>query len=225
MSFLCFIGVCIFFVSSVKVIEFLLVTYPLEPISNGVRLVVQPAFTRSSFRSLYLLLFLKNADSMFFSKLHVSSKISIVFLLLSKNTKSGLSVVTKTSGGIVPPFRLKPGMSAYIVQLPPPFPWTNACARWLRIELCLQVNLPWSREVLHQLSVCSKLPKLLHWSHLSVFRIPHLLRLSGVFKPFTLLFIANDNMPRGTLLMMLFHVMLFFSSINKPIKSPWNVSF
>ena len=86
MSFLCFIGVGTFFVIPVKVIEFLFVTYPLEPISNGVRLVIHPAFIRSVFRSLYLLVFLINAESMFFSKLHVSSKMSMVFLLLSKNT-------------------------------------------------------------------------------------------------------------------------------------------
>ena len=52
MSFLCFIGVATFFVIPVKVIEFLFVTYPLELISNGVRLVIHPAFTRSVVRSL-----------------------------------------------------------------------------------------------------------------------------------------------------------------------------
>ena len=53
---------------------------------------------------------------MFFSKLNVSSNISIFLDFLFNMTMSGLTPVTRTSGGIVPPLILCPGMSEYIVK-------------------------------------------------------------------------------------------------------------
>ena len=46
---------------------FRLVTRPLEPISNGISFVFQPAFSKSFLRSLYLVLLYVFADSMFVS--------------------------------------------------------------------------------------------------------------------------------------------------------------
>jgi hypothetical protein len=55
--------------------------------------------------------------SMFFSKLHVNSSNSIFFSLLFNITRSGLKLVVRTSGGIVPPFNQSEGRSAMISRL------------------------------------------------------------------------------------------------------------
>ena len=134
------------------------------------------------------------------------------FFLLSIKTRSGLSAVVRTSGGIVTPFIFMPGRSAYIIYLLPIFSSIRALAKWLRTKLCLQVKRPCSRKILHQLNVCSKFPKFPHWSHFFVFFLPHLFQLLGVFNPLTLFFIANDRTPRRMLLTTLFQVIFSFSS-------------
>ena len=62
-----------------------------------------PLSSRSLFRDVYLIVFLKFAASKLLSKLQVSSIKYIVLESLSSSTKSGLDWVTRTSGGIVPP--------------------------------------------------------------------------------------------------------------------------
>jgi hypothetical protein len=74
---------------------------------------VQPFFSISVFSERYFFLyFLRYASSIFFSKLHVSSKSSIFLCVLSISTRSGRRDVTNMSGGIVPPFSQRPGKSA-----------------------------------------------------------------------------------------------------------------
>ena len=76
---------------------------PLDPTSKGIRLTTQPILSKSTFRSLYFLVSLIWADSIFFSKLHVNSSNSICLWFLFIKTMSGLKLVARISGGIVPP--------------------------------------------------------------------------------------------------------------------------
>ena len=197
-SFLCFVWWFTSFIMSLIVLSLFFVIWPLEPTSNGTRFVNQPALIRSVLRSKYLVVFLRWAEGIFFSKLQVSSNILIVLDLLSKMTMSGLKLVAKTSGGMVPPLIWWPGISVYIENIFL-FDFFISCVRWLKIESCLHVKRFCFNATGHQFNMCSKLDLFLHMSHLSVLRIPHLLRLSGVFNPFTLLLTANVRMPFGML--------------------------
>ena len=67
----------------------------------------------SDFSWVYFSFFLALAESIFLSKLQVSSSTKICFSFLLINTKSGLDVVGRISGGMVEPFRSDPGISAY----------------------------------------------------------------------------------------------------------------
>ena len=87
--------------------------YPLEPTSNGTKRHLYPLSSKSFFNVVYLRDFLRFAASAFLSKLHVSSSKQIVFSFLLRSTKSGLDCVTRTSGGIVPPFTSRPEISQY----------------------------------------------------------------------------------------------------------------
>ena len=93
---------------------FLFVIWPLEPTSKGSSSTFHPTFSRSTFKSLYFLAFLKWALSIFFSKLHVNSSNSIFFSFLLIRTRSGRNEVVRISGGIVPPFNQRVGRSARI---------------------------------------------------------------------------------------------------------------
>ena len=75
------------------------------------------------------------------------------------------------------------------------------------------------RPTVHQFNMCSKFPKFPHSVHLSSFLASHLLRLSGVLRPLTDDFSANESTPLGTLLMMLLQETLLFSIIHF-MKSP-----
>ena len=149
---------------------------------------------------------------MFFSKLQVSSSNSIVFWFLFRITRSGLKLVDRISGGIVPPFNQREGRSAKISRFGMGI-FKMLVAKWCKMELWRQVNLPSFRATGHQFSMCSNVLGHLHNSHLSVFLMPHLLRLSGVFSPFEHAFKANDRTPLGMLLHKLCQVTFSFSSI------------
>ena len=57
---------------------FALLTYPLDPTSNGRREQVYPASSRSSLSCVYFRDFLAFADMMLDSKLHVNSRTDLV---------------------------------------------------------------------------------------------------------------------------------------------------
>ena len=134
---------------------FLLVIWPLDPTSNGIRWTPQPTLSKSTFRSLYFLAFLIWAVSIFFSKLHVNSSNSIFFWFLFIKTRSGLKLVVKMSGGIVPPFNQSVGRSARISRLLLVF-FFMVMAKWCNTEFLRQVNQPSLRATGHQLRMCSR---------------------------------------------------------------------
>ena len=156
---------------------------------------------------------------MFFSKLQVNSSNSIFFSLLFNITRSGLKLVARMSGGIVPPFNQSEGRSARISRFGTVI-FIMVMAKWFKTELWRQVNLPSFRATGHQFSMCSNELGHLHNSHLSVFRIPHLFRLSGVLSPLEHAFKANERTPLGMLLEILCQVTFSFSSIRSFKKSP-----
>ena len=156
---------------------------------------------------------------MFFSKLQVNSNNSIFFSLLFRMTRSGLELVVRMSGGIVPPFNQSEGKSAMISIFGFAI-FLIVMAKWFKTELWRQVNLPSFRATGHQLSMCSNVLGDLHNSHLSVFLIPHLFRLSGVFNPLEHAFKAKDRTPLGILFEILCQVTFSFLSIKSFKKSP-----
>ena len=109
-------------------------TYPLDPTSNGTNSVFHSAFMTSFFRSLYLSCFVVLAESILLSNAHVSSNSLIYFCSLYTNTRSGLEVVVRISGGIVPPLKSRPGKSEYISKFSG-LDFINSFVRWLNTEL------------------------------------------------------------------------------------------
>ena len=71
----------------------------------------------SLFRDVYFVLFLMFAARIFLSKLQVNSNTYTDLMLLFIITRSGLDRVTSMSGGIVLPFKLRSGKSAYTSML------------------------------------------------------------------------------------------------------------
>ena len=134
-----------------------LLTWPLDPISKGARIHLYPLSSRSLFREVYLIVFLKFAASKFLSKLQVSSIKYITLAFLSSSTKSGLDVVTRTSGGIVPPLMSRPDISEYTSMFSGLF-CTIVLVMWLRTVLWRQVNLPWFKEMEQKFKICSSVP-------------------------------------------------------------------
>ena len=199
-------------------------TYPIDPTSNGRREQEYPACSRSSLSCVYFSDFLALADIMLDSKLQVNSSTDIFLSCLFNITRSGLCVVSKISGGIVPPLRSRPAISERISIFSGLFSM-SVVVRWLSTVLWRQVYLPWWRDIDRKFRMCSDVPLFPHSGHLETFLFPHLLRLSGVGSVFVTLFTANDNTPRGTFLMMDCHVMFSCSSIRSFATSPCIVSF
>ncbi len=165
----------------------------LHPISIGKYLTLKHNLWRSMQRWPYLWHLYSWLRFTLFSKETVSSSIEIHFLILSITTRSGLSLVTRRSGGIVHGFSPRSTLIIRSLSLT----WFTNSIILLSVLSWRQVYLPWSSINLQPESTWAMVPRSPQRSHASEIILPHLCRLSLVGRYFNTEFRRNFATPLG----------------------------
>ncbi len=180
----------------VKCIHLLLLSemIALHPILIAKYLILKLILWRSMQRWIYLWHLYSWLRFTLFLKRTVSSSIEIHFLVLSITTWSGLSLVTRRSGGIVHGFSPRSTLIIMLLSLT----WFINSLILLSVLSWRHVYLPWSSINLQPEIIWAMVSWSSQRSHASEIILPHFRRLYFVGRDFNTEFRRNFATPLGT---------------------------